>query len=296
MFVSQVVQGRVLSGEDLELIRRLIATNPHWSRSRLSIAVSEQFNWRTANGQLKDMSARLLLVKLAESGLIRLPPRQRRGGRQRLRVLSEPDLFWSASQSPAPIEGSLQTLRPLAALVVQTGTKEANDFIRYLDRYHYLGFGGSSGQNLRYLIRDCCGRDLACVLFAAAAWKVKARDEFIGWSQEQRQRRLGLIVNNSRFLILPHVRVRHLASHILGLLLRRLALDWRHKYQLEPCLVETFVERERFSGTSYRAANWLRVGQSCGRTRYDRHHSMQAPIKDIYLHPLCADFKERLCA
>jgi hypothetical protein len=296
MFVSRVIQGRLLSGEDVELIRRLIATNPHWSRTRLSIAVSEQFNWRTANGQLKDMSARLLLAKLAENALIELPPRQRRGGRQKLRVLSEPDLFWSASQTLAPIEGPLQTLCPIEALVVETRTKQADDFICYLDRYHYLGFGGTSGQNLRYLIRDCCGRDLACVLFAAAAWKVKARDEFIGWSQQQRHSHLGLIVNNSRFLILPHVRVPHLASHILGLLLRRLARDWRGKYQLEPCLVETFVERARFSGVCYRAANWLRVGQTCGRTRYDRNHSLRVAIKDIYLYPLCANFKERLCA
>ena len=295
MFVSQVIQGRLLSSDDVELIRRLIATNPHWSRNRLSIAVSEQFNWRTANGQLKDMSARLLLAKLAGRGLIELPPRQRRGGRQRLRVLSEPDLFWSARQPLAPIESPLEALRPLEVLLLENRTKEANDFICHLERYHYLGFGGSSGQNLRYLIRDCSGCDLACVLFAAAAWKVKARDEFIGWSPQQRQEQLGLIVNNSRFLILPHVRVPHLASHILGLILRRLCWDWQRKYNLIPCLAETFVERPRFSGACYRAANWLLVGQSCGRSRHDRYHRRQLPVKDIYLYPLCADFRERLC-
>jgi hypothetical protein len=134
------------------------------------------------------------------------------------------------------------------------------------------------------------------VLFAAAAWKVKARDEFIGWSPQQRQEQLGLIVNNSRFLILPHVRVPHLASHILGLILRRLCWDWQRKYNLIPCLAESFVERPRFSGACYRAANWLLVGQSCGRSRHDRYHRRQLPIKDIYLYPLCADFRERLCA
>ena len=296
MFVSRVIQGRLLSSDDVELIRRLIATHPHWSRYRLSIAVSEQFNWRTANGQLKDMSARLLLAKLAESGLIQLPPRQRRGGRQRLRVLSEPDLFWSASQSVEPIQSPLETLRPLEVVLLEARTKEANDFICHLHHHHYLGFGGMSGQNLRYLIRDYCGRDLACVLFAGAAWKVKARDEFIGWSPEQRARQLGLIVNNSRFLILPHVRVPHLASHILALILRRLRSDWQRKYSLIPCLAETFVERPRFSGVCYRAANWLLVGQSCGRSRHDRYHRRQVPIKDIYLYPLSADFKKRLCA
>jgi len=126
MLVSQVIQGRWLSSDDVELIRRLIATHPHWSRNRLSIAVSEQFNWRTANGQLKDMSARLLLAKLAQSGLIQLPPRQRRGGRQRLRVLSEPDLFWLASQNVQPIESPLEALRPLEVLLIEARTKEAN--------------------------------------------------------------------------------------------------------------------------------------------------------------------------
>ena len=296
MFVSRVIQGRWLSNDDVELIRRLIATHPHWSRNRLSIAVSEQFNWRTANGQLKDMSARLLLAKLAESGLIELPPRQRRGGRQRLRVLSEPELFGFASQSPQPIQSPLEALRPLEVLLIEARTQEANAFICHLHHHHYLGFGGTSGQNLRYLIRDGSGRDLACVLFAGAAWKVKARDEFIGWSPEQRTRQLGLIVNNSRFLILPHVRVPHLASHILGLVLRRLRCDWQRKYNLLPCLAETFVERRRFRAVCYRAANWRLVGQSCGRSRHDRYHCRQVPIKDIYLYPLCADFKERLCA
>ena len=156
--------------------------------------------------------------------------------------------------------------------------------------------GGAAGQNLRYLIRDCSGRDLACVLFAGAAWKVKARDEFIGWSAQQRARQLGLIVNNSRFLILPHVRVAHLASHILGLILRRFRSDWQRKYNFMPCLAETFVECPRFSGVCYRAGNWLLVGQSCGRSRQDRYHRRQVPIKDIYLYPLCVDFKKRLCA
>jgi hypothetical protein len=133
------------------------------------------------------------------------------------------------------------------------------------------------------------------VLFAAAAWKVKARDAFIGWSAPQRQERLSLIINNSRFLILPHVRVPHLASHILGTILRRLRCDWQRKYDIAPCLAETFVERERFRGVCYRAANWLRVGQTCGRSRHDRDHTVQVPVKDIYLYPLCSDFKERLC-
>jgi Domain of unknown function (DUF4338) len=296
MFDSQVVQGRWLSQEDVALIRRLIAEHPQWSRRRVSVAVSEALNWRTASGQLKDMSARLLLAKLAERGLIQLPPRQRRGGRQELRLLREPDLFWAAHTEQGPIEGSLKLLVPLQVELIEAGTAEANDFVHFLAEHHYLGFGGASGQNLRYFIRDRYGRDLACVLFGCAAWKVKARDRFIGWGAQQRARNLGLITNNSRFLVLPHVRVTNLASHILGLVLGRLRDDWQRKYQLAPCLAESFVERQRFSGACYRAANWQLVGQTCGRTRHDRFNTVRVPIKDIYLYPLCADFRERLCA
>jgi hypothetical protein len=179
---------------------------------------------------------------------------------------------------------------------VEPRTTQANAFVCHLEQHHYLGYGGAAGQNLRYLIRDCYGRDLACLLFGAAAWKVKARDAFIGWNAERRQERLSLIINNSRFLILPNVRVPHLASHILGTILRRLPSDWQRKYHIAPCLAETFVERQRFGGVCYRAANWRRVGQTCGRSRHDRNHTVQVPVKDIYLYPLCHDFKERLCA
>lgn len=296
MFAPQVIQGRWLGVEDLEALQRLIAEHPHWSRRRLSIALCEALNWRTVSGQLKDMSARLLLNKLAERGFIKLPPRQRGGGRQILRALSEPELFTLSAGGADLIEGLLRALQPLEVIPVEPRTTQANAFICHLAQHHYLGYGGAAGQNLRYLIRDCYGRDLACLLFGAAAWKVKARDDFIGWSAEQRRERLSLIINNSRFLILPHVRVPHLASHILGTILRRLRSDWQRKYHIAPCLAETFVERERFGGVCYRAANWLRVGQSCGRSRHDRDHTMQVPVKDIYLYALCSDFKERLCA
>ena len=296
MFAPGLIQGRWLSGEDFEALQRLMAEHPHWSRRRLSIALCEALNWRTASGQLKDMSARLLLNKLAQRGLIKLPARQRSGGRQILRALSEPELFSLGGAAGELIEAPLRTLQPLEVIVVEARTAQANAFVCHLARHHYLGFEGAAGQNLRYLVRDCYGRDLACVLFGAAAWKAKARDSFIGWSAQQRQQRLCLIINNSRFLILPQVRVPHLASHILGTILRRLRCDWQLKYHIAPCLAETFVERERFAGICYRAANWLRVGQTCGRSRYDREHTVRVPVKDIYLYPLCKDFKERLCA
>jgi hypothetical protein len=290
------IQGRWWTPEQIESIRRLIAEHPAWSRRRISVALSEQLEWRTATGQLRDMAARHLLNKLAARQWIELPARQRRGGKQTPRVLQEgtPELF-TATQA-ALITQSLELLRPLEIVVAEPGTPASADFMRHLARHHYLGFGGDTGPTLRYLVRDRQGRDLACALFGAAAWQVRARDAFIGWNGAQRRERLGAVVNNTRFLILPHVQAPHLASHILGRLLRRVARDWQAKYALTLCLAETFVERDRFAGTCYQAANWQCVGQSCGRSRGDRAHRLQVPIKDIYLYPLRADFRQRLCA
>jgi len=165
-----------------------------------------------------------------------------------------------------------------------------------LGQFHYLGFGGPVGENLQYVISDRQERRLACLVFGAAAWKCQGRDQFIGWSAEQRARNLNLIANNSRFLILPWARVRHLASWLLGQVSRRLSADWQAKYGHGLAVVETFVERQRFQATGYRAANWVAVGTSTGRTRQDRYSSLQTPLKDIYLYPLRRDFREVLRA
>jgi hypothetical protein len=291
-----LIQGRWWTSAQIEAIRQLIAENPGWSRRRLSVALSEHFAWRTATGQLRDMAARHLLNKLAARQWIELPARQRRGGKRRLGVLENesPNLF--SAPEAAPIVQSLESLRPLEIVLAEPRQAAATDFVRHLARHHYLGFGGDTGATLRYVVRDRHGRDLACALFGAAAWQVRAREAFIGWNRAQRREHLGEVVNNTRFLILPHVQVAHLASHILGRLLRRLARDWQRKYAIAPCLVETFVERGRFVGVCYRAANWQCVGQSCGRSRADRDHRLQVPLKDIYLYPLRPDFRQRLCA
>lgn len=290
------IQGRWWRPEQLEAIRQLIAEHPGWSRNKLSIALSEQLEWRTASGQLRDMAARHLLNKLAARQWIELPARQKRGGKQCLRILENQQLEFFSASPPELIAQSLASLQPLKFVLIEPRQPGAADFVRYLAQHHYLGFGGDTGAKLRYLVRDRQGRDLACALFSAAAWQVRARDAFIGWSATQRRERLGLVVNNSRFLILPHVQTPHLASHILGRLLRRVRQDWQRKYALAPALAETFVERERFAGTCYRAANWQCVGQSCGRSRGDREHRLQVPIKDIYLYALQKDFRQRLCA
>jgi len=151
------------------------------------------------------------------------------------------------------------------------------------------------GEHLKYLVRDAYGRDLACVLFGSAAWKSAPRDHWIGWDPTVRQRNLNFMTNNTRFLILPWVRVPHLASHILGRIMRRLAHDWRCRYGHRVHLVETFVEKERFKGTCYKAANWSHLGQTQGRGRQDRNSTLAVPVKDIWAYPLCKNFRDKLC-
>jgi hypothetical protein len=286
-----IVQGRPVSESDLQGLRQWLEEHPDWSRRRLSRELATRWAWRNAAGQLKDMAARTLLVKLEQRGLIALPPRrQAPTNRMGRRSVVGPKL----NPPERLIDGRLGLGGGIAIREVSGQAPERNWMKAALERFHYLGFRGAVGENLLYLVRDGQDRELACLVFGAAAWKCQARDRFIGWSAEQRPRHLGLIANNSRFLILPWVRVPHLASRILSRISRRLARDWQAKYGHPIVLLETFVERERFHGTAYRAANWRAVGATSGRTRQDRHTSIQAPVKDIYLYPLRPDFREVL--
>jgi hypothetical protein len=286
----RVTQGRTLSQIDIEHIRDLLGENPQWSRYRLSKVLSQEWDWRTANGQLKDMATRNLLVQLDKRGMITLPARRCEAIKRR----GQPSGFKNVL-APPPITESLAALMPLNIELMTMGSPDHATFSRYLARYHYLGYRGCVGENMFYLVRDRTGRDLACVLFSAAAWKTQPRDTFIGWDHIMRSRHLAFVTNNTRFLILPWVHVPHLASHLLGRLLRRLNNDWCVKYNHPVHLIETFVERNRFKGTCYRAANWVCVGQTKGRSRNDRYSTLKVPIKDIYLYPLTTDFREKLC-
>jgi len=194
-----------------------------------------------------------------------------------------------------PISGALRALQPLQFLELSQAPELGPVFDSLLQQYHYLSYTSPVGQNLRYLVRDRQGRELACLGFGAAAWQTQPRDAFIGWTAAQRQAHLALVANNSRFLILPWVRVPELASHILGRVARRLAADWQARYGHPVRLLETFVERERFRGGCYRAANWICVGQTQGRTRQDRHSQIHAPVKDVWVYPLHANFRQALC-
>jgi hypothetical protein len=192
--------------------------------------------------------------------------------------------------------GVLRDFQPLELIVVDgANTDESRIWNNLMDRYHYLGSGPLCGAQLRYLIRSGKHGWLGGLSFSAAAWKVKARDEWIGWSREAREKNLNQVVGNSRFLIVPQWRVPHLASHVLGMAMRRLTTDWKGRYGYEPLLAETFVEQERFEGTCYRAANWLEVGQTQGRGRQDRTHRRPSPVKRIFVYPLTAQARPQLC-
>jgi hypothetical protein len=290
------IRGRAITAADLDQIRAWLAAHPEWSRRRLSQTLAQQWDWRTPTGQLKDIAARDLLNRLAARKLIVLPARQRRGGRQKPRVLAQRSegslaLFPSVVPSAQP----LSELQPLTLHLAQAGQPERPQVIGYLAAHHYLGYPDGLGQ-LHYLVRDRHGQALAVLLFGPAAWKVAARDAFIGWSDAQRQRRLAQLANNSRFLILPGRHTPHLASHLLAQAVRRVRGDWPVQHGVPLLLAETFVETDRFTGTSYQAANWIAVGQTQGRTRNDRYHACAAPRKEVYLLALSAKFRQRLCA
>jgi len=269
-----------------------MAQHPGWHRTGLSVHLCQLWNWRNAAGQIKDMAARTLLLKLAARGLIDLPPPRRRPSRpcaQAPPVDQEQFLALRARQ----VQDTLARLQPIRLELADTRLKR-QQVRQWLAQFHYRGFHGPVGENVQYLAKDRHGRELAVMVFGAAAWKVADRDRFIGWSVQQRAEHLGGITNQQRFLILPWVRVPHLASHLLVLAAGRLSADWQNRYGHPVWLIETFVEQERFAGTSYRATGWVCLGQTTGRTRQDRQRTLQSPIKALWVRPLHPDFRKHL--
>jgi hypothetical protein len=285
------MQGRTLRPEDVALIRDWLQAHPDSNRSRLSRELCVAWNWRNGAGRLKDMAARSLLLQLEARGEIQLPPRRTASvnGLRNRHVCS-------IAHDQSAIAGPLQSLQPVRVEPVTQSSSEARLFQFLLQRYHYLGHRNCVGENLKYLARDREGRPLACLLFGSAAWKAAARDQWLGWSAEQRRAHLSLVTNNARFLILPWVRVRHLASHLLGQATARLSADWQQKYGHPIYLVESFVEQPRFAGTCYRAAGWVAVGLTTGRTRNDDGLKPRTARKAIYLKVLRTDALRRLAA
>ncbi len=280
MQATQFLQGRTITSDDVVYIRRLIKDHPEWHRTRISKQLCNDWDWTNDNGDLKDMAARALLRKLDEQGLISLPAPVRsanNGYRYRSKVGIDLD--------QTPIRDRLCELRALRIVPV-ANQQHASLFRGMLQAHHYLGYTGPVGENLKYLVFDRHDRLLAALLFGAAAWQVADRDRWIGWTQAARQLGLSRVANNMRFLIVPWVQVPHLASHLLSQVSRRLSADWQQKYGHPIVLLETFVEADRFQGTCYRAANWIPVGSTTGRSRNDRYTNLSVPVKTVWLYPL----------
>lgn len=284
------LQGRELDAHDIDFIQQLLADNPTWSRRKLSIALAQAWDWRNAKGDLKDMASRTMLNKLNERGYIQLPPR-RQAPPNHMVNREIP----TVPHDTSPIEQPLTSLQPLRVINVSHNSEHAALYNCLLAKYHYLSYTGSVGENMKYLVLDNQDRPIACLLFGSAAWACAPRDTHVGWDRETRQRHINWTTNNTRFLVAPWVRVPHLASHVLGLVARRITHDWLDRYGHPIYCLETFVERDRFKGTCYRAANWQLVGQTQGRSRNDVKHKTTVAVKDIYLYPLHRHYRQHLC-
>lgn len=273
-----LLQGRRIEPVELAWLQGWIDEHPQWSRKRIARELCQRWSWVDGRGRLKDFAARSLLLKLEGRGQVKLPPLRVNLRRARPAVSS-----WAQWQEPQAWTGSLAELTPVRLEKIQAGSPAAKRLAFYLERYHYLGFR-VVGENMGYLAMDREDRDVGCFLFGAAAWQCAPRDRRLGWRCQPRE--LWRVANNTRFLILPWLRVNHLASCLLGEVARRIDRDWRQKYGHGVDWLETFVDRERFRGSCYRAANWECVGQTQGRSRQDRDHQLRVPVKDVYLYDL----------
>ena len=270
--------GRRFTGEEIGQLCALIADNPGRTRAQLSRLACRLLQWRKADGGLKEMSCRVAMLRMHREGLLQLPPpRNRKGGSSRIE-----HTFWSA---PQPLLSRPVHELPGVHLAPVLSRPDSALWNEYIDRYHYLGYTPLPGAQLRCFAR-WENRLLALLGFGAPAWKTAPRDRFIGWCPSERERNLQLIVNNARFLILPWVQSKNLASKLLALASRQLPQDWQDRYAYRPVLLETFVETQRFTGACYKAANWIHVGQTQGRGKLDRDHKADLPTKSIWLYPL----------
>jgi len=280
--------GRDFSETDLQTIRRIATEDPDRTRFEISKRVCEELSWLKPNGTQKDMSCRVALLRMQEDGLVTLPP-PRHGNRNRKTYGRRT----AAAQPGFPVTAAAGDIEDLDLHLV-SDRKSSYLWNEYVDRYHYLGYTPLPGAQLRYFA-VARGQVLALLSFSASAWKTEPRDTFIGWTREQREKNLPLVVNNSRFLILPWIHSRHLASRLLGMAARRLPADWEERYAYRPVLLETFVEIARFAGTCYRAANWICVGKTKGRGKLDVKNEWAKPVKSIWLLPLTRHFRHVLC-
>jgi len=277
--------GRDFPTDEIELIRRLIAEDPARTRAELSRLTCRELKWFKADGGLKEMSARVAMLRMHDDGLIELPPPRCKRPDPRVRI--------SARSDPGPpLDKPARALAPLALRRV-CQKSDSRLWNEHIQRYHYLGHKPLPGAQLRYIVHSA-EQPIALIGFGAAAWQSAPRDRYIGWTHEQRQRNLPLIVNNARFLILPWIQSKNLASMILAKVARTLPDHWLEVYGYRPVLLETFVEKPRFQGTCYKAANWIYLGQTKGRGKLGPAGKQSVPIKDLWVYPLDRRFRDPL--
>ncbi len=277
--------GRDFNERELADIRKLISNHPTSSRAELSRLTCKALHWLKVDGGLKEMSCRVAMLRMQEDGLIQLPAPK--GKRPETRIE-----FTPRTAPEAPIEQAANYLAPLQLCQV-VSRAHSRLWNEYIHRYHYLGYKTLPGAQIRYFVTS--GERIVALLgFGASAWQAAPRDNYIGWDHDQRKKNLHLVVNNARFLILPWVKSKNLASMILGMAARQLPSDWELRYHYRPVLLETFVEKNRFTGGCYKAANWVCVGETKGRGKLGPAGKQSVPIKDLWLYPLARGFKSAL--
>lgn len=281
-------RGRTITSEEIKTIKKVIAENPTGSRRFISQEVCRKWNWRQTNGFLKDMVCRSLLILLESKGLIKQPPPKCKMPNP-LANRKKPQ---KVEVDQTPIEDSIKNILPIKLEQVRR-TRFEKIFNGLVDQYHYLGYTQPIGEHLKY-IAFAFDRPIAALAWGSAPWYIGARDRYIGWSKEIRQQHLHLIANNTRFLILPWVKVHCLASYLLALNRQRLSKDWQQLYHHPIHLVETFVDTQRFLGTCYQADNWIQVGQTTGLGKLSQTKKAVLSKKAVYVFPLSTDFKDRL--
>ena len=284
------INGQEFSANIIKKTQQVIDnSNPSMSITQLSRLVCEWLDWKGENGKLKEMSCRVALRKLEKKGLLNLPESKVEVGRKKKSPKDVPGL------EILPFEGKLDELGKVCVVKVTAREKEASRLWReMMNTYHYLGSGPLCGAQIRYLIKSKKHGYIGALSFSAAAWRLRSRDSWIGWSDQQRAKNLHLVIGNSRFLIAPMIKVKNLASHVLGLCAKQVRVDWVEQYGYAPLLIETFVDSSRFKGTSYLAANWIHIGETSGRGRQDSTHKRTVAVKNIYIYPLQLDSQEKL--
>jgi hypothetical protein len=282
-------RGQTIGSEQVAFLRQFIAAHGDSSRWKLSRQLCEALDWKQANGALRDVVCRGLLLMLERAGQIQLPPVRRHIRGQRRSERSRPQALLIDT---TPLALPLAELGPVQIQPVRR-TADEPLFHSLLEQYHYLGYEQPVGEHLKYIVW-AHSRPVACLAWSSAPRHLGARDRFIGWDPPARKRNLHLIAYNTRFLILPWIQAPHLASHILGRMARRISTDWEQLYAHPIYLLETFVDPSRFRGTCYRAANWRVVGQTTGRGKDDQTGRPNRPIKQILVLPLTGDFRRRL--